>query len=166
MISTSMFIMFKVPSKQLLYLDKKCSKTENEPRYTILHFKRTGLFIMYKWNYIDKHCHHCNLIDYTVDECPYNKVVFSKEIKTITHVNPDRESSAPQQRFRVHRKYTGSNWTDFSDFVEGEENELELFEDSGPNNATAGEFCLASHTQILTMYQNQLKKDSASQKKK
>eukprot|EP01126_Amoeba_proteus_P052934 TRINITY_DN6431_c0_g2_i2.p1 TRINITY_DN6431_c0_g2~~TRINITY_DN6431_c0_g2_i2.p1 ORF type:complete len:174 (+),score=15.50 TRINITY_DN6431_c0_g2_i2:276-797(+) len=41
-----------------------------------------------------------------------------------------------------------SNWTDFSDFVEGEENEFELFEDSKPSNATVEVLGPASHTQI------------------
>eukprot|EP01126_Amoeba_proteus_P052933 TRINITY_DN6431_c0_g1_i4.p2 TRINITY_DN6431_c0_g1~~TRINITY_DN6431_c0_g1_i4.p2 ORF type:complete len:188 (-),score=9.24 TRINITY_DN6431_c0_g1_i4:697-1260(-) len=76
MISTRMFIVFKVLPKQFLFLDKRYPKTENESRCTILHFKKTGLFITYKWYYIDKHCHHCNLGGHTVDECLYGKIMF------------------------------------------------------------------------------------------
>eukprot|EP01126_Amoeba_proteus_P059858 TRINITY_DN7861_c0_g1_i15.p1 TRINITY_DN7861_c0_g1~~TRINITY_DN7861_c0_g1_i15.p1 ORF type:complete len:175 (+),score=6.81 TRINITY_DN7861_c0_g1_i15:242-766(+) len=107
MISIRIFIVFKTPPKQLIYLDKRFSKSDREPKYVVPSPKRSGLFPIYKWCFVERHCTYCNLIGHNLEKCLYVDVVITDKVHSIKHVNQELGTSTPYHRSRVRHNYQG-----------------------------------------------------------
>eukprot|EP01126_Amoeba_proteus_P018516 TRINITY_DN1948_c0_g2_i11.p1 TRINITY_DN1948_c0_g2~~TRINITY_DN1948_c0_g2_i11.p1 ORF type:complete len:213 (-),score=10.40 TRINITY_DN1948_c0_g2_i11:1467-2105(-) len=153
MISTRMFITFKAPPKQLLFLDKRYPKTENEPRETSAPRRRSRVYCKYTGrsdNVLSAPYSTLYAQTVTGTHLP-TQSLHDPHIETLFYIPPPisilRRSSHPC--ITSHDPFPFPNtWADFLDFVKGEKNELELFEDTGPSADKTNELGPVNHTQI------------------
>eukprot|EP01126_Amoeba_proteus_P059600 TRINITY_DN7799_c0_g1_i11.p1 TRINITY_DN7799_c0_g1~~TRINITY_DN7799_c0_g1_i11.p1 ORF type:complete len:201 (-),score=10.27 TRINITY_DN7799_c0_g1_i11:163-765(-) len=129
MIFTPMFVGFKAPPTQFIFLDKKHPKTGQEPRYAVFTLKEQA-YSSHKWCFVDRHCSHCNLTGHTLEDCSYDDMWFFEDIKAIQYVNHSRETPSSHHRSRVHREYTGRSVGRISPYMEGDENKQKLLNDN------------------------------------